>query len=56
MATKEEYQAYKKALEDAIQAIYNSTLSEAIKERLIDDLLERLSILTKYFAEGEQDA
>lgn len=56
MATKEEYQAYKKALEDAIRNVYKSHIDKDIKEKTIDQLLEKLSILTKYFAEGEDDA
>lgn len=46
MATKEEYKAYKKALENAIRVISESHINKNLKEKAIDQLLEKLSILT----------
>jgi len=56
MPTKEEFEKHIKSIEERIKLIQNLQLDDAIKEEIIDELLERLSIATRYFLpDNEED-
>lgn len=51
MATKEEWKEYFERLKLRIDIINKSNLDESTKEKLIDELLEKMNIVSKYFYE-----
>lgn len=51
MATKEEWKEYFERLKLRIDIINKSNLDEATKEKLTDELLEKMNIVSKYFYE-----
>lgn len=51
MATKEEWREYFERLKTRIDIINKSNLDEATKEKLTDELLEKMNIVSKYFYE-----
>ena len=51
MASQEEWKAYVERLKQQIKAVYESKLDQATKEQVIDELLDKLSIVLKYFLE-----
>lgn len=51
MATKEEWKEYFERLKLRLEIINNSKLDDATKERITDELLEKMSIVSKYFLE-----
>lgn len=51
MATKEEWKEYFERLKLRIDIINKSNLDEATKEKLTDELLEKINIVSKYFYE-----
>ena len=51
MATNEEWWEYFNELQEMLKKIHESDLPDDIKEELTDKLLEKLSIVKKYFLE-----
>ena len=51
MASKEEVEAYIERLKKMIKAINDSNIDKETKEHLIDELLDKLSIVLTYFFE-----
>ena len=51
MATNEEWWEYFKELQEMLKKIQESDLPDDIKEELTDKLLEKMSIVKKYFLE-----
>lgn len=51
MATNEEWWEYFNELQEMLKKIQESDLPDDIKEELTDKLLEKLSIVKKYFLE-----
>ena len=51
MATREEWWEYFNELQERIKKIQNSDLPSDIKEKVTDELLDKLNIVKKYFLE-----
>lgn len=51
MATREEWWEYFNELQERIKKIQKSDLLDDIKEKVTDELLDKLNIVKKYFLE-----
>ena len=51
MPTQKEWKAYIERLKLQIKAVHESKLDKETKERVIDELLDKLSIVLRYFLE-----